>query len=78
MNAICTVLTLVLMIEYVSFIKNAFGSVVSQSLAAIPIVISKHYINANVCNVTSKSTTFEVILSYNVALSLTVKCNCSN
>ena len=66
------------MIEYVSFIKNTFASVVLQSLAAILNVIYKHYINANVSNVTAKSTNFEVILSYNVALSLTVKCNCSN
>ena len=66
------------MIEYVSIIKNTFASVVLQSLAAILIVISKHYINANAINVTAKITTFEVILSYNVALSLTVKCNCSN
>ena len=28
--------------------------------------------------VTARSTTFGVYLSYNVALSLTVKCNCSN
>ena len=66
------------MIEYVSFIKNTLASVVLQSLAAIPNAISKHYINANVSNVTAKITTFEAILSYNVALSLTVKCNCSN
>ena len=66
------------MIEYVSFIKNTFASVVLQSLAAILNVICKHYINANVSNVTAKSKTFEVILSYIVALNLTVKCNCSN
>ena len=66
------------MIEYVLCIKNTFASVVLESLAAILNVISKHYINANAINVAAKSTTFEVILSYNVALSLTVKCNCSN
>ena len=64
--------------KYVFCIKNTFGSVVLQSLAAILNVTSKHNINANVSNVAAKSTTFEVILSYNVALSLTVKCNCSN
>ena len=66
------------MIEYVSFIKDTLASVVLQSLAAIFNAICKHYMYANVSNVTAKSTTFEVILSYNVALSLTVKCNCSN
>ena len=66
------------MIENVSFIKNTYASVVLQSFAAILNVICKHYINANVSNVAANSTTFEVILSYNVALSLTVKCNCSN
>ena len=66
------------MIEYVSFIKNTFASVVLQSLVAILNVTSKHNINANVSNVAANSTTFEVILSYNVALSLPVKCNCSN
>ena len=64
--------------NYVLGIKDTLASVVLQSLAAILNVISKHYINANVSNVTAKITTFEVILSYNVALSLTVKCNCSN
>ena len=59
-------------------IKDTFASVASQSLVAILNAICKHYINANVSNVTAKITTFEVILSYNVALSLTVKCNCSN
>ena len=78
MNAICTVLTLVLMIKFVSCIKNTFASVVLQSLVAIFNAICKHYIYANVSNVTAKITTFEVILSYNDALSLTVKCNCSN
>ena len=59
-------------------IKDMLASVVLQSLAAIPNAISKHYINANVSNVTAKITTFEAILSYNVALSPTVECNCSN
>ena len=66
------------MIENASLIKNTFASVVLQGLAAILNVISRHYIKSNVIDVTAKSTTFEVILSYNVALSLTVKCNCSN
>ena len=64
--------------NYVLGIKDTLASVVLPSLAAILNVISKHYINANVSNVAAKSTTLEVILSYNVALSLTVKCNCSN
>ena len=64
--------------NYVLGIKDTLTSVVLQSLAAIPNAISKHYINSNVSNVTAKITTFEAILSYNVALSLTVKCNCSN
>ena len=66
------------MIENVSFIKNTFASVVLQSLAAILNVICKHYRNANVSNVTAKITIFEAFLSYNDALSVTVKCNCSN
>ena len=64
--------------NYVLGIKDTLASVVLQSLVAILNVICKPCINANVSNVTAKSTTFEVILSYNVALSLTVKCNCSN
>ena len=63
------------MIEYVSIIKNTLASVVLQSLVAILNVICKPCIKANVINVTAKSTTSEVMLSYNVALSLTVKCN---
>ena len=64
--------------NYVLGIKDTLASVVLQSLVAILNVICKPCIKANVINVTAKSTTFEVILSYNVALSLTVKCNCSN
>ena len=64
--------------NYVLGIKDTLASVVLQSLAAILNVTSKHNINANVSNVAANSTTFEVILSYNVAQSLTVKCNCSN
>ena len=64
--------------NYVLCIKNTFASVVLQSLLAILCIICKHYLNTVISFVTAKSTTFGVNLSYNVALSLTVKCNCSN
>ena len=64
--------------NYVLGIKDTFASVVLKCLLAILNIICKPCIKANVINVTAKSTTFEVILSYNVARSLTVKCNFSN
>ena len=64
--------------KYVLCIKNTFASVVLQSLLAILYIICKHYQNTVISFVTAKSTNFGVNLSYNVALSLTVKCNCSN
>ena len=64
--------------NYVLCIKNTFASVVLQSFLAILYIICKHYENTVISFVTAKGTTFGVNLSYNVALSLTVKCNCSN
>ena len=64
--------------KYVLCIKNTFASVVLQSVLAILTIICKHYENTVISFVTAKSTTFGVTLSYNVALSLTVNCNCSN
>ena len=45
---------------------------------AIITINCKHYLNTIVSIVTAKSTTFEVNVPQNIALSLTVKCNCSN
>ena len=64
--------------KYVLCIKNTFASVVLQSLLAILTIVCKHYCNRVISFVTAKSTTYIVNLSYNVALCLTVKCNCSN
>ena len=64
--------------KYVLCIKITFVSVVQQSLLAILTIVCKHYYNRVISFVTAKSTTYIVNLSYNVALSLTVKCNCSN
>ena len=41
-------------------------------------VLSATLLNSVISFVTAKGTTFGVNLSYNVALSFTVKCNCSN
>ena len=64
--------------KYVLCNKNTFASVVLQSLLAFLTINCKHYLNAVVSIVTAKSTTFEVNLSYNITLSLTFKCDCSN
>ena len=64
--------------KYVLCNKNTFASVVLQSLLAFLTINYKHYLNAVVSIVTAKSTTFEVNLSYNITLSLTFKCDCSN
>ena len=64
--------------KYVLCIKNTFASVVLQSILAIFCIICKHYQNTVITFVAAKSTIFGVNLSYNVALSLTVKCNSSN
>ena len=64
--------------KYVLCTKNTFARVVLQSLLAILNISYKHYLNTVVSIVTANCTTVEVNLSYNVALSLTVKCNCSN
>ena len=64
--------------KYVLCNKNTFASVVLQSPLAFLTINCKHYLNAVVSIVTAKSTTFEVNLSYNITLSLTVKCDCSN
>ena len=64
--------------KYVLCNKNTFASVVLQSLYAFLTINCKNYLNAVVSIVTAKSTTFEVNLSYNITLSLTSKCNCSN
>ena len=64
--------------KYVLCIKNTFASVVLQSLLAILTINCKHYSNTVVSIITVISTTVEVNLSENVALSPTVKYNCSN
>ena len=64
--------------KYVLCINNTFASVVLQSLLAFLTINCKHYSNAVVSVVTAKSTTLEVNLSYNITLSLTFKCDCSN
>ena len=64
--------------KYVLCIKETFANVVLQSILTIFYIICKHYLNTVISFVTAKSTTFGVNLSYNVALSLTVKCNSSN
>ena len=64
--------------KYVLCINITFASFALQSLLAILTIICKHYQNTVISFVTAKSTTYIVNLSYNVALSLTVKYNCSN
>ena len=64
--------------KYFACTKNTFASVVLQSLLAIITINCKRYLNTVVSIVIAYSTTVEVNLSYNVALSLTAKCNCSN
>ena len=58
--------------KYVLCTKNTFASFVLQSLLAILTINHKHYLNTVVSNVTENSTTVEVNLSDNVALSLTL------
>ena len=64
--------------KYVLRTTSRFSSVVLQSPLAFLTINCKHYLNAVVSIVTAKSTTFEVNLSYNIALSLTFICDCSN
>ena len=64
--------------KYVLCIEETFASVVLQSILTIFYIICKHWQNTVISFVTAKSTTFRLNLSYNVALSFTVKCNCSN
>ena len=64
--------------KYVLCINITFASVALHSLLAILTIVCKHYLNTVISYVTAKSTTYIANLSYNVALSLTVKCNCSN
>ena len=59
--------------KYVLCIKETFANVILQSILTILYIICKHYLNTVISFVTAKSTTFGVNLSYNVALSLTVK-----
>ena len=64
--------------KYVLCTKDTFASVVLQSLLAILTINYKHYLTTVVSSVTVNSTTVEVNLSDNVALSSTVKCYCCN
>ena len=58
--------------KYIFCAKKTFPSFVLQSLLAILTINHKHYLNTVVSNVTENSTTVEVNLSDNVALSLTL------
>ena len=64
--------------KYVLCNKNTFASVVLQSLLAFVTINCKHYLNAVVSIVTAKSTIIAGTFSYNITLSHTFKCDCSN
>ena len=64
--------------KYVLCNKNTFARVVLQSLLAFLTINCKHNLNDNFSIVTKKSTIIAGTLSYNIAPSLTGKCNCSN
>ena len=67
------------MIKYVLCVKEKVcESCCFIKFFAVITINSKPYLNTVVSIVTAKSTNFEVNLSYNIALSLTVKINCSN
>ena len=64
--------------KYVLCVEKTSASVVLQSLLAIITIYFKNYLNTVLSIVIAKSTTFEVNVPQNIALSHTVKFNCNN